>query len=141
MIYWFSFSFIVKFHLSHQRNILDLEGGNATIAMFVDWLCNISSLVIIHSSSLTCGLNSKDALGIGLKLSRFGEQRNPSLGGTTRNHFKEWLKNQKGPNHFHWPFSLNVFTTIYIFIYLSCLSTTCHNKWFEVYFRIKNRNC
>jgi hypothetical protein len=123
----------------YKINILDLEGGNAIIAMFVDWLCNISSLVIIHSSSFTYGLKSKDALGIGLKLSRFGEQRNPSLGGTTRNHLKEWLKNQKWPNHFHWPFSLNVFTTINFL--LSCLSTTCHNIWLEVYFEIKNRIC
>jgi len=25
---------------------------------------------------------------------------NPSLGGTTRNHLKEWLRNKKQPNHF-----------------------------------------
>jgi len=29
---------------------------------------------------------------------------NPSLGGTTRNHLKEWLKNQKQPNHLSGPF-------------------------------------
>jgi hypothetical protein len=40
---------------------------------------------------------------------------NPSLGGTTRNHFKKWLKNQKLPNHFFGPFLLNVFTTIIFF--------------------------
>jgi hypothetical protein len=43
-----------------------------------------------------------------------------SLGGTTRKHFKEWLRNHKQPNHFHGPFTLNVFTTINYF--LSCLS-------------------
>jgi hypothetical protein len=69
-------------------------------------------------------------LGIGLKLSRFGEQPNPSLGGTTRNHLKEWLKNQKWPNHFHSPFSLNVFTIINFLF--SCLFIACHNIWLEV---------
>jgi len=34
-----------------------------------------------------------------------------SLGGTTRNYFKEWKKNKKQPNHFPRPFTLNVFTT------------------------------
>jgi hypothetical protein len=38
-----------------------------------------------------------------------------SLGGTTRNHLKEQLRNQKWPNHFLGPFTLNVFTTICIF--------------------------
>jgi len=35
-----------------------------------------------------------------------------SLGGTTKNHFKQWLRSRKQPNHFCRSFSLNVFTTI-----------------------------
>jgi hypothetical protein len=35
---------------------------------------------------------------------------NPSLGGTTMNHLKEWLRNQKWPKHFPRPFLKNVFT-------------------------------
>jgi len=35
----------------------------------------------------------------------FPHWRNPSLGGTTRNHLKEWLRNQKQPNHFFGPFN------------------------------------
>jgi len=56
---------------------------------------------------------------------------NPSLGGTTRNHLKEWLKNQKQPNHFLGPFSLNVFTII---IFFSCLSIACTNICLQFYF-------
>ncbi len=59
---------------------------------------------------------------------------NPSLGGTTRNHFKEWLRNQKWSNHFLGPNPLNTFITI-IFFSL-CLSIACTNIWFEVYFEI-----
>jgi hypothetical protein len=40
---------------------------------------------------------------------------NPSLVGTNRNHFKDWLKNQKWSKHFLGPFPLNVFTTISFF--------------------------
>jgi hypothetical protein len=59
---------------------------------------------------------------------------NPSLGGTTRNHLKEWLKNQKHPNHFFGPFSLNILTTInYHFL---GLSIACSNIWLEVYLGI-----
>jgi hypothetical protein len=54
-------------------------------------------------------------------------------GGTTRNHLKEWFKNQKQPNHFLGPFILNVFKTINFF---SCLSIACTNIWLEVYFGI-----
>ncbi len=43
---------------------------------------------------------------------------NPSLGATTGNHFKEWLRNQKQPNHFLGPFSLNVFTTMNFFFHV-----------------------
>ncbi len=39
-------------------------------------------------------------------------------GGTTGNHLKEWLKNQKCPNYFTEPVFLNVFTIIYIYIYI-----------------------
>ncbi len=42
--------------------------------------------------------------------------------------------NQKHTNHFLRPFTLNVFTTIYIYI---CMSIACTNIWLEVYFRIK----
>jgi hypothetical protein len=59
---------------------------------------------------------------------------NPSLGGTTRNHLKEWLKNQKHPNHFSRPFSLNVLTSINYY-YLG-LSIACSNIWLEVYLGI-----
>jgi len=57
-----------------------------------------------------------------------------SLGGTIRHHLKEWKKNQKHPNHFPRPFTLNVFTTIIFFF--SCLSIACTNIWLEVYFGI-----
>jgi hypothetical protein len=33
---------------------------------------------------------------------------NPSLDGTTKNHLKEWLRNQKQPNHFPRLFKKNV---------------------------------
>jgi hypothetical protein len=59
---------------------------------------------------------------------------NPTLGGTTRNHLKEWLKNQKQPNHFYGPILLNVFTTINY--YLSCLSIACFNIWLQAYLGI-----
>jgi hypothetical protein len=42
---------------------------------------------------------------------------NPSLGGTIENHPKEWLWNQKWPNHFPRPFILNLFTAIIIIFY------------------------
>jgi hypothetical protein len=35
-----------------------------------------------------------------------------SMGGTTSNHLKEWLRNQKWPNHFPEPFTLIFFATI-----------------------------
>jgi hypothetical protein len=40
---------------------------------------------------------------------------NPSSSGTTRIHLKEWLRNQKHPNCFPRPFTLNVFTTTIFF--------------------------
>jgi hypothetical protein len=43
------------------------------------------------------------------------------LGGTTKNHLKEWLKNQKHPNHF------------------SCLSIACSNIWLQVYLGISKK--
>jgi hypothetical protein len=55
---------------------------------------------------------------------------NPSLGGTTKNYFKEWLRNKKQPNHFPGSFTLNVFTIIISFP--PCLSITCTNIWLEV---------
>jgi hypothetical protein len=54
---------------------------------------------------------------------------------TTRNHVKEWLRNQKHTNHFPGPFISNVFTIINFFP--SCLSIACTNIWLEVYFGIK----
>jgi hypothetical protein len=59
-----------------------------------------------------------------------------SLGGTIRNHLKEWKGNKKQPIHFLGPFILNVFTTIKFFF--SCLSITCTNIWLEVYFVINS---
>jgi len=46
---------------------------------------------------------------------------NPSLGGTTRNHFKEWLRNQKWLNHFPRPFPLiffNFLNLYYIYLFI-----------------------
>jgi len=40
-----------------------------------------------------------------------------SLGGTIQNHLKEWLRNQKRPILFPRPFTLKVFTIIYIYVY------------------------
>jgi hypothetical protein len=59
---------------------------------------------------------------------------NSSLGGITRSHLKEWLKNQKQPNHFFGPFSLSVFIIInyYSFMFI----TVCFNIWLEVYLGI-----
>jgi len=59
---------------------------------------------------------------------------NPSLGGTTRNHLKEWLRNQKWSNHFLGPNPLNIFISISSFFL--CLSIACINIWFEVYCEI-----
>jgi hypothetical protein len=57
------------------------------------------------------------------------------LGWTTRNHFKEWLRNQKCTNHFHGPSTLDAITIINYFF--SCLSIACTNIWLEVYFGIE----
>jgi hypothetical protein len=57
---------------------------------------------------------------------------NPSLGGTTNNHLKEWLWNQSWPNHFPSPFPLNVFTTIIGFFFHACLKI-----WLEIHFGLK----
>jgi hypothetical protein len=44
-----------------------------------------------------------------------------SLGGITRKHFKDWLRNHKRTNHFLGPFTLNVFTTtIFFFMFINC---------------------
>jgi hypothetical protein len=42
---------------------------------------------------------------------------NSSLGGTFKNQLKEWLRNQKQPNHFFGPFLLNVFTIFFFHVY------------------------
>ncbi len=46
-----------------------------------------------------------------------------SLGGITRNHLKEWVDNQKQPNHFLGSFTLNVFTIInyYFLMFINCM--------------------
>jgi hypothetical protein len=59
-----------------------------------------------------------------------GHWDEPCLGGTTRNHLKEWLRNQKRPNCFPKPFTLNVFTTIIFFLMF------INYIWLEVYFGI-----
>jgi hypothetical protein len=59
---------------------------------------------------------------------------NPSLSGTIKNHLKEWLRNKKWTNNFLGPFPLKFFTTIYIYIFFSCLFVACINIWLEVYF-------
>ncbi len=41
---------------------------------------------------------------------------NPSLGGSTEDHHKEWLRNQKWSNHFLGPNLLHIFITIIIII-------------------------
>jgi hypothetical protein len=56
---------------------------------------------------------------------------NPSLSGTTRSHFKEWLKNEKMLIQFLGSFSLNVLTNFNTFSYLSI---ACLSVWLEAYF-------
>jgi hypothetical protein len=63
---------------------------------------------------------------------------NPCLGGTTGNHLKEWLKNQKCPNYFTEPFFLNVFTIINWFFFfpvypLYALSFVLNGTWHSKY--------
>ncbi len=58
---------------------------------------------------------------------------NPSLGGPTRNHLKEWLMNQKQPNHFFWALFVKCFHNYNFF---SCLSIACTNIWLQFYFGI-----
>ncbi len=58
---------------------------------------------------------------------------NPSLGGTTKNHTKEWLRNQNWSNGFSTPFSLNVFITIIFFshVYQFHVLVYCHKLLLE----------
>jgi hypothetical protein len=47
---------------------------------------------------------------------------NSSLGGTSKNHLKEWLKNQKWPNHFPRLLPLNVFHNYNFFLmFIHCM--------------------
>jgi hypothetical protein len=57
-------------------------------------------------------------------------EANSSLGDTTGNHLKEWLKNQKWFNHFLGPFPLNVFTTINFFSHVYPLHTSIYGLKF-----------
>ncbi len=45
----------------------------------------------------------------------FGRWAKTSFCSTTKNHFKEWIMNQKRPNHFPRPFIFLKITTIYFF--------------------------
>ncbi len=62
-----------------------------------------------------------------VKTTFFFRWTNPSLGGTIRNHLKEWLRKQKWQNHFSRPFPLNVFTTVNynFFMFYLCLISNC----------------
>ncbi len=62
---------------------------------------------------------------------------NPSLGGTTKNHPKEWSRNQKQPNHFPRPLILNLFTTINIFY---SMFINCMHKYMALKFILKLKN-
>jgi hypothetical protein len=53
---------------------------------------------------------------------------------TTRIHLKEWLKNQKQPNHYFGPFLFNCFHNHNY--YFSCLLIACSNIWLEFYLGI-----
>jgi hypothetical protein len=44
------------------------EKWDATIAMFLNWLCNISDFVIDFSPSLPNGVESKNGLGYDVKV-------------------------------------------------------------------------
>ncbi len=84
------------------------------------------SYKLSNDSSKTMGLHStinikKDML-VELCFGNYAtfDGVNPSLGGTTKNHLKKWLRILKNPNHFSRPFSLIFFTIIILFF--SCLS-------------------
>jgi hypothetical protein len=62
----------------------------------------------------------------------FGRWAKTSLCSNTKNHFKEWLMNQKRPNHFPRPLILNVSTTIFFSPHVYQLHAT-NNIWLEVY--------
>jgi hypothetical protein len=58
------------------------------------------------------------------------------LGGTTRNRLKEWLRNQKWPNHFPRPFpNLSVFITIIYFFHVYQLQALMYNLKFILEFK------
>jgi len=55
---------------------------------------------IFFVTSMNCDLNV------------YSDKLNPSLGDTISKHLQKWLRHQKKPNHFPWPFLKNVFTII-----------------------------
>ncbi len=61
-----------------------------------------------------------------------------SLGDTTKNHLKEWLKNQKQPNHFFVVY-FKCFHNYKLF-FSHVYQFACTNIWLEVYFGLKIRN-
>jgi hypothetical protein len=65
-------------------------------------------------------VTSKFFLGFGCIISINHYRAPPFLGGTTKNYIKEWLGNQKQPNHFLRPFPLNIFpiTNYYFFMFI-----------------------
>jgi len=63
---------------------------------------------------------------------------NPSYGGTTRKHLKEFLKEPKVARSFSWAFEKK-FTIKFIYLF-SNLSSACFHIWLEFYFGIK-KNC
>jgi hypothetical protein len=59
---------------------------------------------------------------------------NPSLGGTTKNHLKEWLRDQKWSNHFLGPNLLNIFISISFFSYAYSLHALIYGLKFILKF-------
>jgi hypothetical protein len=52
------------------------------------------------------------------------------LGGTTKNHLFEWLRNQKWPTNIHGPIFKNVFTSTIFFIHV-----------YPLYAKLNGLNC
>jgi hypothetical protein len=61
---------------------------------------------------------------------------NPSLGGTIRKHFKEWLRNQKWPNHFIEPF-IYMFSQLYIYIHIYPLHASIYGLKFILELKVE----
>jgi hypothetical protein len=58
-----------------------------------------------------------------IKITEKKTQKHFKNNGRKHSHLKEWLMNQKQPNHFPRPFTLNVFTTIIFFflMFINCM--------------------